>query len=196
MCISGDNFQQGRSVTDDSYYFSKYNHCWGWATWRRAWICYDRDMSFWEAFKNNGELQAWSEGNDAFNQYWEAIFNRTAAGAIDSWAYRWTFSCWSQNGLTCLPNRNLVKNIGFDNLATHTKVNRAWQTQLEADELVFPLSHPDYVVRNVMADKFTDHNCFGIEENMPGVLALSNKEMLHKSRFYSSLRSMFLRFRQ
>ena len=37
VCISGDNFQGGRQRTRYSYYFSIFNHIWGWATWRRAW---------------------------------------------------------------------------------------------------------------------------------------------------------------
>lgn len=35
--ISGDNFQFGGSQVEDSYYFSRYPHIWGWATWKRAW---------------------------------------------------------------------------------------------------------------------------------------------------------------
>ncbi|OUC08639.1 hemolytic protein HlpA-like protein, partial [Litorilinea aerophila] len=41
MAITGDNFQFGRSRTKYSYYFSRYFHSWGWATWRRAWQHYD-----------------------------------------------------------------------------------------------------------------------------------------------------------
>jgi len=37
MHISGDNFQYGKKRGFSSYYFSKYAHGWGWATWRRAW---------------------------------------------------------------------------------------------------------------------------------------------------------------
>ena len=37
MHISGDNFQHGTKRGSGSYYFSKYTHNWGWATWRRAW---------------------------------------------------------------------------------------------------------------------------------------------------------------
>jgi len=196
MCISGNNFQQGQSVTSDSYYFSKYNHCWGWATWRRAWIYYDQDMSLWPAFRDGFGLLPWSDGNYAFSQYWEKILNTVAAGKIDSWAYRWTFSCWSQNGLTCLPNLNLVKNIGFDSDATHTKAITYWEREFETDELVFPLSHPGYMVRNVMADKYTDHNCFRIQDNKLSMLFHSSKGKLYKSWFCSSFRSVFLRFRK
>src|SRR5262249_20722231 len=37
MCITGCNFQQDMKGYPYSYYFSKYHHVWGWATWRRAW---------------------------------------------------------------------------------------------------------------------------------------------------------------
>ena len=45
--ITGNNFQNGRKRGDAAYYFSKYSHCWGWATWRRAWKHYDGHIPFW-----------------------------------------------------------------------------------------------------------------------------------------------------
>lgn len=44
MHISGNNFQYGRKRGAASYYFSHYTHNWGWATWRRAWACYEFDI--------------------------------------------------------------------------------------------------------------------------------------------------------
>lgn len=41
MHISGSNFQYGRKRGRTSYYFSKYVHGWGWATWRQAWRRFD-----------------------------------------------------------------------------------------------------------------------------------------------------------
>lgn len=41
MHISGHNYQYGRKRGKGSYYFSKYTHVGGWATWRRAWQHYD-----------------------------------------------------------------------------------------------------------------------------------------------------------
>ena len=43
--------------TDYSYYFSKYVHIWGWATWRRAWKYYDIDMKSWPEIKEGGWLK-------------------------------------------------------------------------------------------------------------------------------------------
>jgi hypothetical protein len=45
MHISGNNFQYGRKRGPASYYFSRYTHSWGWATWRRAWKHYDFALS-------------------------------------------------------------------------------------------------------------------------------------------------------
>jgi hypothetical protein len=43
--ISGDNFQEGKRVSDDSYYVSALTHIWGWAAWRRSWQKVDLDLS-------------------------------------------------------------------------------------------------------------------------------------------------------
>ncbi|MEO8165112.1 MAG: glycosyltransferase family 2 protein, partial [Betaproteobacteria bacterium] len=43
LMISGNNFQADRRKPADSYYFSRYAHIWGWATWRRAWQHYDHE---------------------------------------------------------------------------------------------------------------------------------------------------------
>jgi hypothetical protein len=44
MHISGNNFQYGRVRGGASYYYSQYTHCWGWASWARAWECFDRTL--------------------------------------------------------------------------------------------------------------------------------------------------------
>jgi len=38
--VTGNNFQNGIKRGGFAYYFSKYSHCWGWASWRRAWQQY------------------------------------------------------------------------------------------------------------------------------------------------------------
>ena len=55
--ISGDNFQFGRRRNDDSYYFSKYVHVWGWASWRDRWVgSYDVTMARWPRIRDEGWL--------------------------------------------------------------------------------------------------------------------------------------------
>ncbi len=145
-----------------SYFFSRYNHCWGWASWRRAWQLYDHDMSQWPALRDTDWLVGVGNGNRLFARYWTSIFDRAHAGLIDSWAYRWTFSCWAQHGLTILPARNLVKNIGFTVEATHTTDANSPLALLELQSLNFPLVHPIGMVQNMAADSWSDRRLFGI----------------------------------
>jgi hypothetical protein len=165
MHISGSNFQQGRSVTPYSYYFSRYPHCAAWASWRRAWRLYDSDMSLWVNYRLSQALRSWGDGDPTFTSYWTEIFDQIARNEPDSWAYRWTFTCWAHHGLTCLPVRNLVTNIGFGPDATHTKNANGSGARLPREELEFPLRHPSLVVRNVEADSFTQTHHFGAQIN-------------------------------
>jgi hypothetical protein len=59
MHISGNNFQYGRKRGGASYYFSRYTHTWGWATWRRAWNCYDFEVVSKEDRSHTWDGQWW-----------------------------------------------------------------------------------------------------------------------------------------
>ena len=158
MAISGDNFQQIRP-TSDSYYFSRYNHVWGWASWRRAWKHYDVDIAVWPYVKRSGLLRdILPDQNDV--SYWETVFDMVFNDQIGTWDYQWTLACWLQSGLTVLPSKNLVSNIGFGVGATHTNRNSRLAC-MPVYDLEFPLDHPSFVVRNVKADRHTERLFFG-----------------------------------
>lgn len=53
--ITGNNFRDGHRRGAASYYFSKFNHCWGWAAWRRAWQKYQVDMPYWPVWKESAD---------------------------------------------------------------------------------------------------------------------------------------------
>lgn len=152
MAVSGDNFIGGYARSPQSYYFSRYPHCWGWATWRRAWSKFDYAMAAWPAVRDEGWLTDVLVEAGAV-RYWTQIFEDTYCGKIDSWAYRWTFACWLNGGLTALPRTNLVTNIGFGPEATHTLASGG--EPVTAD-LAFPLVHPVGVIRDLHADALSE----------------------------------------
>ncbi len=168
MCISANHFHGDMHRPEHSYFFSIYNHCWGWASWRRVWRYYDHEMRHWPDLRSTNWLLHVGYGDAAFKVHWTRVFDMAYEGLrVDSWAYRWTFSCWAQNGLTIIPARNLVTNIGFGPDATHTGlVNKA--LELPQEELTFPLNHPQTMVRDVDADRWTSINVFGI--TFPGLI--------------------------
>jgi len=161
MMISGDNFQFGRQRTPYSYYFSRYSHIWGWATWNRAWRLYGDGMSEWPELRDGGWLGDLFPENTKAATFWARIFEDTYCNRNDSWGYRWTFCCLANSGLTILPAVNLVSNIGFDMDATHTTASSNRLAALPTEEMTFPLQHPPFVIRDASADKFTQGVVYG-----------------------------------
>lgn len=159
MCISGNNFQRERSLPDYSYYFSIYNHCWGWASWRRAWKHYYHDLTQLQRIDSHVLISGMMKDR-SFIKYWELIFEKMLDSKIDTWDYIWTFSCWSKKGLSVLPNVNLVENIGFDKRATHTKKKNVYLPV--ACSMLFPMKHPNKIVVNRNADRYTNRMHFSI----------------------------------
>jgi len=153
--ISGDNFQRGQKRGDASYYFSRYNHNWGWATWKRAWKRYDHEMNGWPSFRDGRGLEEFLD-DPLEVKYWTGIFDRLYAGKKpDSYSYVWTMSCWTHGGLSILPNVNLIENTGFGEDSTHTKGNGCWISSRPAEAICFPLVHPDGVECDSEADRYT-----------------------------------------
>lgn len=157
--ITGQNYQRGVTRGDGSYYFSRYNHVWGWATWRRAWRAYDGGLSFWPEFRRS---EAWRRLNPdpVERRYWTRIFDRVHAKQYETaWDYPWTASVWHAGGLTATPNVNLVSNIGFGPDATHTLA--AADLNGAAAEPLGELQHPASVERDAAADRAAFDNHFG-----------------------------------
>lgn len=159
--ISGDNFQFGRRYGVDSYYFSKYVHIWGWATWRDRWAgSYDVTMAKWPRVRDEGRL-ADMVGDRGEARYWGKIFERVYRGGIDTWDYQWVFANWVEGRANVMPSLNLISNIGFGPAATHTmEVGKL--ADIERKSMPFPLAHPTRVFKNLRADEFTDFLCFRV----------------------------------
>ncbi len=136
--ISGNCFLPPEAGLPESYCFSANPHSWGWATWRRAWSCYDKDMLEWAGFRDQG----WPElivGKQAA-AYWCPLIDQVHQGIVDAWDLIWLYSCWKSGLLTCIPSVELVENIGFGIEATHT-IDEV--TPLKpVGALVRPLIHP------------------------------------------------------
>lgn len=162
MVVSAQHFHGVAHQPPYSYFFSRYNHCWGWGSWRRAWRLYDAEMKAWPLLRDTDWLLGVGDGSEQFKRYWTEIFDTAYADAVDSWAYRWTFSCWANSGLTVLPSKNLVTNIGFGHDGTHTRTADGVADALPLEELAFPLRHPPFVVRDTAADRWSDRYIFRI----------------------------------
>ena len=100
--ISGSNFYN-KNINYD-YFYTKYNHGWGWATWRRAWKNYDDKLIYWTKLKNSKNWKSLHK-NSIERRYWEKIIENVKKRKIDSWAYVWTYSMWYHDGITVVPKK-------------------------------------------------------------------------------------------
>ena len=159
-CVSGDNYQDGCWRGDGSYYFSRYNHCWGWATWRRCWSQYITINNFGKTSKRSPSFQQSMFEDPLERQYWMTIWEQLfSTGTPDSWAYRWSLVCMANSGLTTLPNQNLVTNIGFGDDATHTT---GQATAIENQWTDVLMMHPNVICRDAaVADAYAFNSHFG-----------------------------------
>lgn len=154
MSISGCLF--AKSSNPESYYFSHYLSCWGWATWRRAWQHFDFKMTKLPKLLEEGWLHQYLP-SDSVADSWQRRFTAVyESGKGDVWSYQFQFASWVQNALSIRANVNLISNVGLtDDEATHAQIKNDDSQSVNFDYLEamkFPLKHPEGIVRDADMD--------------------------------------------
>lgn len=150
--VSGGNLQFGNKRGTNSYYFSRYTHIWGWACWRRAWQHYDRDLTQWPQFRDEGWIEALFKTTGE-QEYWRNSFQLVYEGKLDTWDCSWTFTALTRGLLQVAPNVNLISNIGFGPDATHTHTVGI-HANMKTEPMEFPLTHPTFILPDPAADQY------------------------------------------
>jgi hypothetical protein len=157
--ITGQNVQFGRKRNDYSYYFSRYSHCWTWASWRRAWKYYDVEMKLWPEIRDSNFLADIFGDTQTVNA-WKQTFEMCYDGRLNTWDFQWTFASFIQNGLTAVSQVNLVTNIGYGSGGTHTDDVDSPYNNMVTEAVEFPLKHPPFVIRDTRGDQFTQKTLY------------------------------------
>lgn len=114
MHINGFSYSNEKS----NYHFTNLPLVWGWASWRRAWLKYDIEMT---NIENGFEKMDNLISNNFFNSSMmkllamEVYFNE-----INTWDVQWNFSVIKNDGICVQTGVNFISNIGFGEEATHT----------------------------------------------------------------------------
>lgn len=157
MTINGCNLNPNISKNfPESYFFTKYANSWGWATWKRAWNFYDNDLiglsrkdliNFFVNLFKSGYRPAY---------YWRYKLNKVKKNKINSWAFRWMFTLWVNNGLAIVPQTNLIQNIGNDKRSTNTKGNFHFLDIASVPMGKKQIEHPHFIKANYKYDKWQE----------------------------------------
>ena len=156
--ITGNNFQKSKVNKKTSYYFSKYSHIWGWATWKNTWELYCDDNRVWKKYLNSKEFCKTCP-NYLERRYWKSMFNKVKSGKLKSWSIYLLFSIWKNGGLTATPTVNLVRNLGFNERGTNTKITTI---KYNTNNLTLSkkLIHPKKIFQNFLADDYVFENIY------------------------------------
>jgi hypothetical protein len=160
--ITGCNLQRGKKWGASTYYFSNMTHVWGWASWRRAWKDYDKHLNKYSKTEVNKQLRNIFE-DSMVAESWEHIFEEVKAGKINAWGYQLDFTNFFNNGLTIIPNENLISNIGFRADATHTLDIHSIYANIPVTE-IGEITHPVFILPQKQADLFVLNHDFNIED--------------------------------
>lgn len=153
MQISGNNFLTNPEIIKDSYYFSKINDIWGWATWKRAWTLLDQEMAGYEEFKSDRKIYRYFP-KKLMAVWLEKYLDSAYLQLGYIWSSYWSYTILKNNGLTIAPKKNLVENIGIEINATAGDESKYFKlySSFKKSELNWPLKHPLQASPNDQAD--------------------------------------------
>jgi hypothetical protein len=154
MMVAGGNGVFHKIDYKYSYTFGHSVGVWGWATWASAWERYDESITEWPGLRQTRWLSEILKDKRQVS-FWREMFDRVYAGE-GTWDWQWVFSIWVNDGLSIIPSRNLVKNIGFGPGATSGATEEIpWLKEIVSIplcEMDFPLTHP----RRIKPDRKVD----------------------------------------
>lgn len=148
--INGFNPLISFDANGDSYFFSKFESIWGWASWRRAWKQYDVEISSWPEFRDY--YLRFVTDTPKEESWRRSLFDKLYRKEIDTWDYQLSYARMIGNQLNVIPTVNLIKNIGFghaDATHTHTKIDAKFLTVNE----IKISTHPRFIIRNKLYDQ-------------------------------------------
>ena len=151
MHIAGTRWsEEYKLIPNVSYFFSKIAHIWGWATWKRAWEQYDFQLKDWEEFEHTGYLKAYF--NKEQSKFWVKTINDFyKKKQFHTWDYQWQFTLFKNNGLSIVPNVNLISNIGISGEHSSGKKNKNFHKNTYEWKLITP---PKLVLPNNKYDNY------------------------------------------
>lgn len=192
MQVNGNCYLEPSLRSKHSYYFSKLNGCWGWATWKRAWKKYDHTMNEYEELKKSYKIAKYF-GHKGISDWMISYLDEAIKPSCDIWSTKWSYAIIKNNGLCVNPFSNLVINIGFSDNPTsgfHESFLKYEEYPLEE---IIKISHQN----NINYDPQPDITTFEqvIKKSDPRLIPKSigyykNKIFTLPFRFYRKLKQL------
>lgn len=105
-------------VISESYLTEIAGISWSWATWEERWAAFDKDAKGWERLMTDAAYRKKFNYDNTYNFY-NILKAQQQDSKTNSWAIRWYYTNFLQNGLYLCPSKSLVGNDGWDGSGVH-----------------------------------------------------------------------------
>jgi hypothetical protein len=141
--------------TPYSYFFGP-GCCWGWATWKRAWVNMDFYLNFMmDVYSMRCVERKYPFYQNACREGQERIDKLKAGQKLTSWTFQSGMAMALQSQMAIIPKVNLITNIGLTVDSVHAannikKLDHKTRAYFNAETfpVEFPLKHPQYVIED------------------------------------------------
>jgi len=131
MHISGYMFPVKAKLPSTFYYNTA--SCWGWATWKRAWKCFNPNAyDLLQQIYGKNKIYTFTLG---FSSPFLMHLEQNITGEIHTWAIKWYASFILSNGYALHPYPSLTNNIGFDASGQHSNASKKYYWNKLADSI-------------------------------------------------------------
>lgn len=115
--VTGYSFIENSDVDElPEYAFTQLTSAWGWATWADRWNMFEAKVSL-----NNMLSLCYKHKRERFDlgfHYSDMMFKQYENNYI-TWDVLWYWTSFINNGLTLIPTKTMVNNIGMDGSGVH-----------------------------------------------------------------------------
>jgi len=178
--VTGSNFTPIPIPGNSDYFFAKYGHSWGWATWRRAWDGFDLNTEINENHLKKTFLKTCCNSLDEI-RFYQRMFRamKKRGPGKNTWDSIGLYRHRINNHLSIIPRVNLTSNIGVEGLHASGITEHHFRP-VDNDFIV--KQHPQKVECYIDFDKY--HFNTYINKKRPFIKRIKNKlKRFHKKIF-------------
>lgn len=176
--VSANNYTPIKNSQSD-YFFSKYGHIWGWATWKRVWDIFDVEVPYINSDIKDSYLKGIGLQPHEV-KYFTKLANRIKKllynGKINTWDYQFVYFRIRNKFISIVPKVNLASNIGIKSSRTNeiSKTNTNYYPSINDFKVT---QHPEKIECNIMYDNYHFKNHLKPPPFAKRVLAKIRKEI-------------------
>lgn len=182
--ICGTNRLYSWKLEQQSYHFARYSSAWGWATWKRAWQQYHHHSELWQDPQIREKIKNLIGNPEQFD-YFCRRYLLTQQQPKMTWDYQWSLVQLARGGRSIIPAINLIKNLGFNNSATHTHTFSIARFFQASRALEFPFKPP---LSNNYDDEYDrKHFAWSIGKPEPDSVMVIINQLMAQSHYVHAL---------